>query len=250
MLLATSFFLPTDGCIVYSAIPAEAAADWIKDPGFKKDLVGFAGFILLVAPHLYGLMTLVLALRFVSGNRSGEQLIGRSMAVLLGATAASVIILICWEMRQVYLGVEESLIVVAAVIASLYLLAALARGVVGLLHLRWFGSVCCCLAFWLPCLTTFFLWLTDGGARFGLFVSLGGAVLIGTGAYAEAKIRCGRGWLVTLGQLACCRLKLLPTGEPRCTKCGYLLIGLTTERCPECGQPFRWSDFASLKKDQ
>ena len=26
--------------------------------------------------------------------------------------------------------------------------------------------------------------------------------------------------------------------EPRCKKCGYLLIGLPEPRCPECGEPF------------
>jgi len=26
--------------------------------------------------------------------------------------------------------------------------------------------------------------------------------------------------------------------EPRCAKCGYLLIGLPEPRCPECGTPF------------
>lgn len=25
---------------------------------------------------------------------------------------------------------------------------------------------------------------------------------------------------------------------PTCDHCGYLLIGLTERRCPECGQPF------------
>ena len=27
-------------------------------------------------------------------------------------------------------------------------------------------------------------------------------------------------------------------GLPRCSKCGYLLIGLRERRCPECGEPF------------
>jgi hypothetical protein len=26
--------------------------------------------------------------------------------------------------------------------------------------------------------------------------------------------------------------------HPQCGKCGYLLIGLTEKRCPECGEPF------------
>jgi hypothetical protein len=26
--------------------------------------------------------------------------------------------------------------------------------------------------------------------------------------------------------------------SPRCSKCGYMLVGLTERRCPECGEPF------------
>lgn len=29
---------------------------------------------------------------------------------------------------------------------------------------------------------------------------------------------------------------------PRCPKCDYCLIGLTADRCPECGSDFRWED--------
>lgn len=29
-------------------------------------------------------------------------------------------------------------------------------------------------------------------------------------------------------------------GDPRCGHCGYLLIGLTARRCPECGSDLRW----------
>ncbi|MCG3138544.1 MAG: hypothetical protein HJJLKODD_02409 [Phycisphaerae bacterium] len=30
--------------------------------------------------------------------------------------------------------------------------------------------------------------------------------------------------------------------EPRCEHCGYLLVGLTTNRCPECGREFVWEE--------
>lgn len=30
----------------------------------------------------------------------------------------------------------------------------------------------------------------------------------------------------------------LPNDQPRCPKCGYILLGLTEFRCPECGSPF------------
>ena len=30
----------------------------------------------------------------------------------------------------------------------------------------------------------------------------------------------------------------MPAAEPRCPKCGYILVGLDESRCPECGKPF------------
>ena len=32
--------------------------------------------------------------------------------------------------------------------------------------------------------------------------------------------------------------KCLESHPPKCAKCGYLLVGLTLARCPECGTPF------------
>jgi len=34
------------------------------------------------------------------------------------------------------------------------------------------------------------------------------------------------------------RMDRVQTGDPVCDRCGYLLRGLTTPRCPECGEPF------------
>lgn len=30
---------------------------------------------------------------------------------------------------------------------------------------------------------------------------------------------------------------------PKCTRCGYALLGLREPRCPECGESFRWGDL-------
>jgi len=34
------------------------------------------------------------------------------------------------------------------------------------------------------------------------------------------------------------RLSKISEFGPTCDRCGYLLIGLTHPRCPECGEPF------------
>jgi len=50
--------------------------------------------------------------------------------------------------------------------------------------------------------------------------------------------RCGKKQSIGLGDSVCtvCSLRIsLRIEEPRCPKCDYLLYGLTSDRCPECG---------------
>ena len=49
-------------------------------------------------------------------------------------------------------------------------------------------------------------------------------------------------WLVSVGVAAICATAIhhlfgKPRLEPRCAQCGYLLLGLSEDRCPECGNP-------------
>ncbi len=53
--------------------------------------------------------------------------------------------------------------------------------------------------------------------------------------------RCRLEQAVSSGSSTCQRCKLrfkIEIEEPRCEKCGYLLYRLTSNRCPECGEPF------------
>ena len=50
--------------------------------------------------------------------------------------------------------------------------------------------------------------------------------------------RCGKKQSVRLGDSTCpgCKLRIaIRIEEPRCPQCDYLLYGLTSDRCPECG---------------
>ena len=51
--------------------------------------------------------------------------------------------------------------------------------------------------------------------------------------------RCRKRQRVAVGSSTCCRCDLrlhIRVEEPRCPKCEYLLYGIESDRCPECGQ--------------
>lgn len=119
----------------------------------------------------------------------------------------------CWPARQ---HVVERVIVVYMAWPASYLLTGPPSGL-------WFGTVSCTVLSGLP--------FSAVAAYAG--VALGRSVFRRHPASdvcicGDTVLWCDEGRCSNCGADA-------PGAEPRCLSCGYLLTGLTTDRCPECG---------------
>lgn len=108
-------------------------------------------------------------------------------------------------------------------------------GQAGLMSLRWYASVLCVI--W------FCYFLAAATTYYGLWLSMLGSTVMMVGTTGEAKARSRLSLGRTLWQLFFARRWLIDVDDAGCRSCGYLLIGLTVPRCPECGTEFAWSDY-------
>lgn len=198
-----------------------------------------AAFPLYIAAYLFGLITLLVAMRGLWGRRKPGRTEGLSAAVLIGAVAALLgvgIVASAWSPGSggTILDLELGTAIVLALISITlaYCLRSVRMGAVGLLALRWYGGLLGLLWF------GYWLVMDAGSTCYGLWISMLGAAAIVAGTFGEAKTRGGLGRRATLWRLLICGLRERDLDGPRCRQCGYLLIGLTVPRCPECGTAF------------
>ncbi|MFQ5489207.1 MAG: hypothetical protein ACE5GE_00685 [Phycisphaerae bacterium] len=122
--------------------------------------------------------------------------------------------------------------VTLALVSPLYWVRSLRCGPAGRVALRWYASMVCVIWF------GSFLIAEPTSTFYGWWLSLAGSATMCLAAFAEARVLSAQSVVATLASLVTCRLALRSLDEPYCTKCGYLLVGLTLPRCPECGQAF------------
>jgi hypothetical protein len=153
------------------------------------------------------------------------------VTILLGCCALSSLIGVAIGLVKGHGREVEFWFAAAFVVLSwVYWIRGVRGGFFGVLGIRWYASLCC-LIWFIP-------WSLSDIGRFGVRLSLLGSAAIWIGTLKEAALRTFSGILPTIGRLALCRSPVQEAEGPQCSNCGYSLIGLTSNRCPECGQTF------------
>ncbi len=243
-LLTISFFLPESfntftlfGGFPTPSNPDVPVSEFLEEfsniAPSVEDILGSTFKYLL--PHLFGLICLLIAIRSLDFRLKVQSNLGKSIPVFF-AVMLSVMGLGTLVHLPGSFGSDDIiayLIVLAVEILLLFLLIRCFRS-------KSAGSLC---ARWTLALFYFFyfLWFSSfifQAPLYGNWVSLAGTVLILLASFAEAHVRTGAGLLTCLWRLSSARVKFVDLKGSQCFECGYLLIGLTSTRCPECGLEF------------
>ena len=181
LMLAVSFFLPAVETCRSPDYPCQLLWECVGDFGNTtiEELLFWP--VVLLGPYLFGLLSLLVAVRPIreAGDERGGP--GSSIVVLLGVCAVLSLIAIVIGVVKGQ-GADEDLWVATVFVAvsCVYWIRGVRGAFFGVLGIRWYASLCCIL-WYSPA------WESEG---------------------------------------------------PRCANCGYSLIGLTSNRCPECGGEF------------
>jgi hypothetical protein len=236
LVLCWAFFLPAVDSCGRAVYPAAELVDDVTNWDGKNPL-DFAGmFSMYASPYVFGLLVAMGALFSLCGRSIVGTWFDRLALSVIGFACTTGLIAFGLELHNngMTLTFPMDWPVVIFFTAMLFglisLLTALRKGEAGRVSGRWTGA--------LLGLVWFGLWLYGGGTYFGLWLSILGAALIAAGALGEAMAMARLGPWATMLRLAPCRIQFRPIDDNRCDRCGYLLIGLPTRRCPECGEPF------------
>lgn len=236
ILAACSLFPAVDGCST-PFVPAKEIWQSLAERPVTLD--DFLVTCWIAMPYLVGIAYLGVMLRWKGTLFHRGRCVGSTVMVLLAIWTGCVFIaLIKQVMHDSRTSFEDTFFLVhsvACLCTIAFLWSAFRRPAAAPLCARWFAGCCCILWF-----GGWFVAETASGSRtyYGLWLSLASSILIAAGAFLEALAIGTLSSMKTLGGLLTCRIRIPDPDEPRCSSCGYLLYGLPTNRCPECGNTF------------
>ncbi len=241
LMLFSAFFMPAvNGCrssdipaeIAWSILDERFASSFSTSPLFM-DLITFE---FCVYSPLFGLLVIATYLRGSRDPQSDAKNQSYSFLVLLSVVWGTLCAYLPWGVYHLgFPGLDASyvVLVVLMLISPIYLARAIRFKLPGLLCLRWYAA----LSGVFGCLICAMQQQFDYSV-YGLWFSLVAFVLILSSVHAELRIRTHRGHVRTICALLSPRVNLQALDFSRCFGCGYLLIGLPSNRCPECGLEF------------
>jgi len=234
LVVAVTCFLPAvKGC----SSPIVPLVEVVDTFGRGSSMKNWSGATWILMPYLFGLHLLVSAVR----RRRAEKVctVPKDFVtpVLLGIWVASVVGPLVDDFDDwgsVAFWTEPSLImcVGGALIVCCYIACIAGRREGWPLSVRWCAS--------LLMLVWFGVWIVTNfkATYYGIWLSTAGTIAMLVGVVWEAAIRSILPWRSALWGLVRCKLEMREMDQPYCRRCGYLLIGLTSRRCPECGTAF------------
>ncbi len=224
LVLASTFVMPAVSGCKQPIIPATTLAGVLFDEPASLEALFW---VLISTPYVLGTLIATITLRSLGKwTAAGELRMGRCLTYYAALSAAGVHI---WLLVSVFFDDHRPDIVfwlLLSLFSAVYLMRCLFKGAPGRLCARWYAAVCCVI--W------FASWVTSP-IYYGLWLSLGAAILLSGAAFAEARIRSRASNGQTLIQLLTIHIRLRDLEERLCMLCGYELTGLVSGRCPECG---------------
>jgi len=234
LVVAVSCFLPAVKGCNSPVFPAVEVYDAI---GGRKSLNDLCWATWVLVPYAVGLHLLISTVRRRRTERVCSVPRDSVTPILLGVWVASFVGLLIddfsdWGSFAFWTQPTLMSCGASALFACFYLTCGMARREVWPLCIRW-----CAL---LLMLIWFGLWIVFAfkDTYYGIWLSTAGTLAMFVCVVWEAAIRSILPWRAALWGLVRCKLELRELDQPFCARCGYLLIGLTSRRCPECGTAF------------
>ncbi len=232
-VLACCFFLPAVKGCNSPHIPAEDVWEGVKSGEIWDWSSLPLALIAYISSYLFGLLVLITAIRCTRADIVLDRRAGSSVLVLMLFVCISLICLVLEDLRSSSRASSSLWVGVAVSFFSVvYFIEFCRRGAWGLICIRLCAAVLSLAWF------SHFLIEDPGSTLYGLWFSMIGGVAILVGTVIEAMGVYRVGALTILKKALICSRPPPTPGNAGCRACGYLLIGLTTPRCPECGLPF------------